>query len=341
MSRRSDQLKNFLEPIQPVSAAEPAPRTKPAVQSGALNSMNQAIANLATEAEEAERLRAQLEAGETIVELAPEAIHRSFVKDRLDHFTGPNFTELRESIRASGQIVPVLVRPHPDKAGEYQLAFGHRRLEALRQIGAKVKAIVRPLSDEDLIVAQGKENTDRLDLSFIEKALFALRLEEMGVRRQVIMDALTTTSKGVLSGMISLANSIPAELIEAIGPAPSIGRPRWETFARLLADGRSDEDWRHLINQEAFRARSSDARFETILKAFTPQRSTEAEELVVETEEGRRIATAQFAKRAVKVTIQTKDAPNFAEFLLRKLPDIYAAYVSEGTTGTVETEKQE
>lgn len=341
MSKRSDQLKNFLEPIQPVSAAEPAPRAKPAVQSGALNSMNRAIANLATEAEEAERLRAQLEAGETIVELAPEIIHRSFVKDRLDDFTGPSFIELRESIRASGQIVPVLVRPHPDKAGEYQLAFGHRRLEALRQIGANVKAIVRPLSDEDLIVAQGKENTDRLDLSFIEKALFALRLEEMGVRRQVIMDALTTTSKGVLSGMISLANTIPAELIEAIGPAPSIGRPRWETVARLLTEGESEEVWRRLINQEAFRARSSDARFETILKVLAPQRSTQAEELVVETEEGRRIATAQFAKRAVKVTIQTKDAPNFAEFLLRKLPDIYAAYVSEGTTGTVETEKQE
>ncbi len=341
MSRRSDQLRNFLEPIQPASAADPPPRAKPAVQSGALNSMNQAIANLATEAEEADRLRAQLEAGETIIELAPDVIHRSFVKDRLDDFSGPSFTELRESIRTSGQIVPVLVRPHPDKAGEYQLAFGHRRLEALRQIGTKVKAIVRPLSDEDLIVAQGKENTERLDLSFIEKALFALRLEEMGVRRQVIMEALTTTSKGVLSGMISLANSIPPELIEAIGPAPSIGRPRWEAFARLLTESAIREDWRHLINQEAFRARSSDARFETMLKAFTPQRRNEPDELVVETKDGRRIATAQFAKRAVKVTIQTKDAPDFAEFLLRKLPDMYAAYVSEETAGAVESKKQE
>ena len=73
MSRRSDQLKNFLEPIQPAAAAAESatPRAKPTVQSGALNSMNQAIANLATEAEEADRLRAQIEGGETIVELEP------------------------------------------------------------------------------------------------------------------------------------------------------------------------------------------------------------------------------------------------------------------------------
>lgn len=340
MSRRSDQLKSFLEPIlQPAvtATAEPSPRQKPAVQSGALNSMNQAIANLATEAEEADRLRAQLEAGETVVELDPALIHRSFVKDRLDDYSGTSFVELRESVRNTGQIVPVLVRPHPEIPGQYQLAFGHRRLEALRQIGSKVKAVVRPLSDEDLIRAQGKENTDRLDLSFIEKALFALRLEEMGIRRQVIMDALTTTSKGILSGMISLARSIPAELIEAIGPAPSIGRPRWESVASLIAEANGEDAWLQLIDDSAFRARSSDQRFEAVMRELTPRRAAVSNERVIQTGEGRRIATAQFAKRAVKVTIQTKDSPDFAEFLLRKLPDIYAAYVSEGT-GTVKTE---
>ncbi|QYA17428.1 plasmid partitioning protein RepB [Rhizobium sp. AB2/73] len=341
MSRRSDQLKSFLEPIQSAAESmEPALRAKPAVQSGALNSMNQAIANLATEAGEAERLRAQLETGETIVELDPSVIHRSFVKDRLDDFVGSSFIELRESMRNSGQIVPVLVRPHPDKPGEYQLAFGHRRVEALRQIGNKVKAIVRPLSDEELIRAQGKENTERLDLSFIEKALFALRLEGMGIRRQIIMDALTTTSKGVLSGMISLASSIPAELIEAIGPAPTIGRPRWESFAALLAEAKSERGWRDVIDDSAFRAQPSDLRFETAMRALSPRKSVAQNERVIQTGEGRPIATAQFAKRAVKVTIPTKDTTDFAEFLLRKLPDIYAAYVSEGT-GTVETEKQE
>lgn len=337
MSKRSDQLRGFLEPIQ--ATVEAATRAKPAVQSGALNSMNQAIANLATEAEQAEKLRAQLEAGETIVEIEPAIIHRSFIKDRLDDYAGPGFVDLRESIRSSGQIVPVLVRRHPEKPAEYQLAFGHRRVEALRQIGSTVRAIVRELTDEDLILAQGKENTDRTDLSFIERALFALNLEETGVRRQVIMDALTITSKGVLSGMISMAKALPRELIEAIGPAPSIGRPRWEILAQRVTD-KQERTWRRLVGDEAFLSQPSDARFETILKAVTPRKETVSNERVIQTGEGRRIATAQFAKRAVKVTIQTKDSPDFAEFLLRKLPQIYAAYVSE-EAGNVDNETQE
>ncbi|MCA1868356.1 plasmid partitioning protein RepB [Agrobacterium genomosp. 3] len=327
MSKRSDALKGFLEPIQ--TATEPAPRAKPAVQSGALNSMNQAIANLATEAEQAEQLRAQLEAGETIIEIDPGLIHTSFVRDRLDDLAGQDFVDLKESMRNSGQIVPVLVRPHPERKGEYQLAFGHRRVEALRQLRGKVKAIVRNLSDEDLIVAQGKENTDRTDLSFIEKALFALRLEQKGIRRQVIMDALTTTSKGVLSGMISLASSMPTDLIEAIGPAPAVGRPRWEALAQTLTNAKNDDVWRRVTTDEEFRKLASDGRFDAVLKAITARRETVSNDRIIQTQEGRRIATAQFAKRAVRLTIQSKDSPDFAEFLLKKLPDIYAAYVSQ------------
>ncbi|NGO66582.1 plasmid partitioning protein RepB [Rhizobium daejeonense] len=334
MSKRRDALKDFLSPIQP--SAEPSPRVKPAVQSGALNSMNQAIANLATEADQAESLRLQLEAGETIVELEPKIIHGSFVKDRLDAFTDPKFIELREGLKTSEQIIPVLVRPHPEMKGEYQLAFGHRRVEALRQLGRRVKAIVRNLSDEDLIRAQGKENTDRADLSFIEKALFALRLDQQGVRRQVIMDALTITSKGVLSGMISLASSLSTELIEAIGSAPSIGRPRWETLAQLLADPGHEANWRELISKEHFHALSSDARFESALKTVAVRKEKASEEQIIKTGEGRKIATAQSSKRAVKLTIPTKHTGDFAQFLLRKLPDIYEEFAASEANATSE-----
>ncbi|GAA5666371.1 hypothetical protein Brsp07_04884 [Brucella sp. NBRC 14130] len=336
MSKRRDALKDFLSPIQP--SAEPSPRVKPVVQSGALNSMNQAIANLATEADQAESLRLQLEAGETIVELDPKIIHSSFVQDRLDGFTDPKFIELREGLKTSEQIIPVLVRPHPEMKGEYQLAFGHRRVEALRQLGRKVKAIVRSLSDEDLIRAQGKENSDRADLSFIEKALFALRLDQQGVRRQVIMDALTITSKGVLSGMISLASSLPTQLIEAIGSAPSIGRPRWETLAQLLADPGHESTWRELIRQEQFHALSSDARFESTLKSVAVRKERVSGEQIIKTGEGRKIATAQSSKRAVKLTIPTKHTGDFAQFLLRKLPDIYEEFAASAANTTSDNE---
>ena len=53
-----------------------------------------------------------------------------------------------------------------------------------------MKAIVRALSDDELIIAQGVENSAREDLSFIERAVFALRLETAGRNRVVIQQAL-------------------------------------------------------------------------------------------------------------------------------------------------------
>jgi len=324
MSKRRDALAGFLTPVAPTT--EGVVRTKPVVQSGALNSMNQAIANLATEAQEAERLRSQLEAGETIVELDPALIERSFIRDRIGGFSGPKFDAFREGIKVVGQIIPVLVRPHPDRSGEYQLAYGHRRVEAL---GRNVKAIIRNLSDDDLVRAQGKENSDREDLSFIEKALFALRMEEKGIRRQVIMDALAITSKGVLSGMITLAMALPPELVEAIGPAQSIGRPRWEAFVELLRKDENQTIWRSLIKAQSFEELTSDARFEKLFKAVSVKSQTSKDEQIIHSAEGRRIASVQSGKRALKLTIPTKDNPEFAAFLLNRIPEIYSEFVSE------------
>ena len=42
----------------------------------------------------------------------------------------PEFVELVGSVRAIGVQIPVLVRPHPDLSGKYQLRAGHRRLRA-------------------------------------------------------------------------------------------------------------------------------------------------------------------------------------------------------------------
>ncbi len=84
---------------------------------------------------------------------------------------------LVEAIREQGQQVPILVRPHPDRPGRYQVAFGHRRLRAVAEIGIPVRAVVRDLTDEQLVVAQGQENNERRDLSYIEKARFAQKLQ--------------------------------------------------------------------------------------------------------------------------------------------------------------------
>ena len=75
---------------------------------------------------EARELQDALKSGEQIVELDPELIGSSFVRDRLDAEVAET-DDLVKSIEENGQEVPILVRQHPDLDGRFQVAYGHRR----------------------------------------------------------------------------------------------------------------------------------------------------------------------------------------------------------------------
>jgi ParB family chromosome partitioning protein len=204
-----------------------------------MTSQQRVMADTLNAVNRVDELEEQLRSGHAIVDLDPSVIDASFVPDRMAPSEEAH-KELVQAIKADGQIVPILVRPHPVEQGRYQVAYGHRRLRAVTELGMQVRAVVRELTDEQLVVAQGQENNARTNLSFIEKARFAIQLEQRGFRRDVIMQALCVDRPRV-SQMIKFASGIPMELINAIGPAPGIGRRKWEDFAALITKGNVDK----------------------------------------------------------------------------------------------------
>jgi len=143
------------------------------------------------------------------------------------------------------------VRPHPTETGRYQIAYGRRRLRAAAELGRPVRAVVKPLSDEQLVIAQGQENNERKDLSFIERAIFAAQLETRGFGRETIMAAMCVDKTG-LSRLISSAVRIPRDIIQAIGPAPKTGRDRWSDLAVALDIPDAVEGARRVIASPGF-----------------------------------------------------------------------------------------
>src|SRR5215207_666947 len=177
--KRRDTLRELMKPVGPVEPADQTPdaaqiltppkRTEP-VRPGPWRSIGLSLKQMSAEADDARALRAQIEGGQHVVDLDPSLVDPSFITDRIPIERDPGFDIFVQSIAEAGQQVPILVRPHPDTAGRYQAAYGHRRLRAAAALGLSVRAIVRPLTDAELVVAQGKENGDRRDLSFIERA---------------------------------------------------------------------------------------------------------------------------------------------------------------------------
>ncbi|NDW06813.1 plasmid partitioning protein RepB [Jiella pacifica] len=229
-SERAQRMKAMFSeaPSNSTEAAQPPARSAPA---GAVRSLESSLSRIE---EENEALRKRIVDEQHVIDLDPQMIEASFVQDRLvaiESDTG--FRELMESIRDHGQQVPILVRAHPKKGGRYQIAYGHRRWTACAHLGRPVRAIVTELSDEQMVVALGKENTERKDLSFIEQALFAQELKRRSYKRETIAAALSLPPTNV-SKLTTLAEAVPREIIEAIGPAPKVGRPRWEVLARVI-----------------------------------------------------------------------------------------------------------
>ena len=287
---------------------------------GAIGAISRSIAGLTNAASDAERLRAQLTAGQAIVELDPQLLDPSPIADRLN---GHDVSELMESIKVSGQQVPILVRPHPEAQGRYQIAYGHRRARALKEIGKPIKAVVRQLTDEELVVAQGQENNARRDLSYIERALYAARLEKAGHTRDTIMAALAV-DKTQLSKLISSVMKIPTDIIEAIGPAPSFGRNRWVALAaKFDSDDQASFVARSAISSPEFVNVDTDKRFEVIEKALQePRQRSRSDAQTVLSASGRKVGRITKSGRDLKISIDKKFDAAFVEFLVSKLPGL-------------------
>jgi ParB family chromosome partitioning protein len=321
LNKRRDALKAMLTPVNFSSGDDNHPLRQAGV-SGSLKAMGLTLKSLSDEADEARGLKAQLATGASVIELDPNLVDPSFVRDRLAEPEGEAFELFKASLVADGQQVPILVRPAPNTEGRYQAAYGHRRLAAFRALGRPIKAVVRDLTDEQLIVAQGKENSDRRDLSFIERALFAARLEDRGFSRVAITAALSL-QKGNLSTMLSVARSIPEQLIVAIGPAPKVGRPRWEQLAALIVN--DTRKWRLAIADPDFAAAESDFRFERVLKSLVQRAEVRVPDIVRD-KDGTPLAMVNHGKGRVRLTIESRNVPEFGDWLIVQLPEIYASF---------------
>lgn len=297
--------------------------------SGAVRAMGLSLSSITREADE---LRQALAEGERIVPLDPGRIDASFVADRLsdEERDDPDFAALVESIRESGQQVPILVRPVPGEGGErYQVAYGHRRVRAARRLGLPVKAIVRPLSDEDLVLAQGKENAERRNLSFIERALFAQALTARGFERRLVCEALAL-EKSELSRLLQVADAVPPQFVQAIGPAPKAGRARWMALGAIFEkdNGAKAEIAIDETTSARFRAAASDERFRMLFDRLTRVRRPEPAVRAIARPDGRPLARLERRGKGAVIAFSAGIEPEFAERVAARLAEDYAAFLA-------------
>jgi len=295
---------------------------------GAVKSLKDTFSGVERDYQE---LRNKLASGAVAIDLDPQLIDPSPFADRFAEQDEASFEMLKQSLADRGQEIPILVREHPTVAGRYQSAYGHRRVRALRELGRSVRAYIRPLSDEDLVVAQGIENSAREDLSFIERASFAYKLEAAGFQRTVVQTALSI-DRAEASKLVAVAKAVPAEIVDAIGRAPKIGRARWQALSDLIQDVNGLDRATDEIKSEGFAEKPTDERFMLVLTAATNPADRIApagEPLIAKTDDGREIAKMTRSARHCRIQLDRNDDSAFADYVMSKLPALYEVYQNE------------
>lgn len=311
---------------------------KPLKRASPVGAISQSLGGIHDKAQRFDALEEQLARGQAIVELDPAVVDSSFVVDRLGVSSEQQET-LVAQIRDHGQQVPILVRPHPEREGRFQVAYGHRRLAAIRKIGGTVKAVVRDLTDEQLVVSQGQENNARTDLTFIERSFFASRLEKRNFSRDVIMSALGV-DKAALSRMIALVNRLPAELIEAVGAAPDFGRTRWAELADLIEDEAKKTKALKVIVEPGFSGLKSDERFQLVYDQLRKIRD-KARSSVWKTGVGKKAVKISETDDVLKLSFDKTIEPDFGSYIEARLTKLYEEFVqskeaTEAENGTAQ-----
>jgi ParB family chromosome partitioning protein len=139
-----------------------------------------------------------------------------FREIRLDHivpnprqprreFSEAELQELQLSLQTSGLLQPIAVRPRGD--GRFELIAGERRFRAASRLGwTTIPAVVRDVSDEQLLSLALVENLQREDLNPIDEAEgYRQLINEFGLAHQQVAQAVGKDRSTITNALRLLA----------------------------------------------------------------------------------------------------------------------------------------
>jgi ParB family chromosome partitioning protein len=164
-------------------------------------------------------------------------------------FDDATLDALAESIRTSGLVQPVVVRPLPD--GGYELIAGERRWQAARRAGlGRIPALLRSADERERLELALVENVVREDLNAVELArAVAALVEDFGQTHSEVASTLGR-SRPAITNLLRLLElpDVVQEMVEdgriSEGHARAVlmadgARARRELAERVVAEGMS------------------------------------------------------------------------------------------------------
>ncbi len=126
-------------------------------------------------------------------------------------FNPGDLRELQNSLQSTGLLQPITVRPGPGTSGGYELIAGERRLRAAINIGwTQIPAVIKDLSDQEILTFALVENLQRTDLNPVEEANgYNQLIKDFGFTQQVVAE-MVGKDRSTIANVLRILNLPPA-----------------------------------------------------------------------------------------------------------------------------------
>jgi ParB family transcriptional regulator, chromosome partitioning protein len=131
-------------------------------------------------------------------------------------FAEADLEELAASLREKGVLQPLIVRPHPEAAGHYEIVAGERRWRAAQRAQLhELPVIVREFTDTEVLEVAIIENVQRADLNPLEEAQgYRQLMDRFGHTQEKLAEALGK-SRSHIANLLRLL-TLPEPVLELL-----------------------------------------------------------------------------------------------------------------------------
>ena len=131
-------------------------------------------------------------------------------------FDDADLGDLTNSVREKGLLQPIMVRPLPGAANQYEIVAGERRWRAAQKAGIhEVPVIIRDFSDGEALEIALIENIQRADLNPVEEAEgYQQLIEHFSYTQQQLADSIGKSRSHIANTLrlLNLPESIRQQL---------------------------------------------------------------------------------------------------------------------------------
>jgi ParB family chromosome partitioning protein len=134
-------------------------------------------------------------------------------------FDPEDLAELVHSIKEFGVLQPIVVRPHPDQPGKFELVMGERRLRATKAAGLDtIPAVIKDTANDAMLRDALLENLHRSQLNPLEEAsAYQQLLADFGITQEELANRIGRSRPQISNTLRLLKLPEPVQIRVAAG----------------------------------------------------------------------------------------------------------------------------